>query len=98
MGPGSLRGQGRAEVDAVKIVALFLVSLAMVACAPPYLADLDRAILTRQMTEVGTAGPVNFQSGLSGSRFLPAKPTASSIGNVNLQAGFVVIPSRGCSS
>jgi hypothetical protein len=56
-----------------------------------YLADLDKvASLTNHMTMVGTVGPFSLGSGLSNIRFLPVKTTASSIGGVSVQSGFIV--------
>ncbi len=71
-----------------------LACLAVAACAPVYLADLDKAAsLTGHMTGVGTVGPFSLGSGLANIRFLPTKTTASSIGDVNVQSGFIVYDS-----
>ena len=69
------------------------LSVWIVACAPPYLAELDSsASLTRQMTTVGTLGPynVNGDSTATNVRFLPTKPTAASLGALSVQSGFFI--------
>jgi hypothetical protein len=72
-------------------VSLLLSLVAVAGCAPPYIVELDRAApLARQMTVVGTVGPIGLQSGLPSVRFLPVKPTASSVGALDVQSGFVV--------
>jgi hypothetical protein len=67
-----------------------LVVLVMSACAPPFLEDLNRAAgLTGHMKSVGTVGSTSFGSDTN-VRFYPTKPTETSIGDVNIQSGFVV--------
>ncbi len=76
--------------------AALLFCLVIVGCAPQYLADLDiAAALARQMTLVGTVGPVNPGGTQAGLMFLPVKPTAASIGSLSVQAGFLVTDSSG---
>jgi hypothetical protein len=71
-----------------------LACLAVAGCAPVYLADLDKAAsLTNHMTMVGTVGPFSIGSGIANLRFLPTKTTATSIGGVSVQSGFIVYDS-----
>jgi len=78
----------------VKALGLLLIlCLGAVGCAPPYIAELNSsAALTRQMTMVGSLGPLNPLGGSSQAtiRFLPVKPTAASIGVLSIQSGFAV--------
>jgi hypothetical protein len=72
-------------------VVLGAVSLTLAGCAPPYIEALDKAApLTRQMSTVGTIGTLSVGSSLSGARFLPTKPTASSLGPNDVQTGFLI--------
>lgn len=65
--------------------------LAIAGCLPPYIALLDSSsALTRQMTVAGTLGPLNMQTESTNIRFLPMKPTATSIAGLNLQSGFTI--------
>jgi hypothetical protein len=84
-GKGNMRGRiGRK-------IGLLVLCAGMGACAPPYLELLDKAAgLAGQMTVVGTVGAANVSSGITGVRFFPTMPTASSIGGVDIQSGFVV--------
>jgi hypothetical protein len=80
----------------MKLLSLLLLSLAIVACAPPYSAELNSAApLARQMTLLGTLGPVNSPEGdstTSSIKFLPTKPpsTATTIAQLNVGSGFLV--------
>lgn len=75
---------------------LLLACLSAAGCVPPYLAVLDSsAALTRQMTVVGNLGPINVQSNGTNIRFLPMKPTATSIAGLNLQSGFAIDEENG---
>jgi hypothetical protein len=72
------------------------VSLTLAGCLPPFIEALDRAApLTRQMTTLGSVGPVSFGSNASAMKFFPAKPTASSIGSAAVTAGFAVAETPG---
>ena len=85
----------------MKASALLVLCLAVVGCAPPYLVELDKAAaLTRKMTLAGTLGPLNSLNGngQAAARFLPTKPTATSIGSLNITSGFVVTESAGTDS
>ena len=78
------------------IAAGIVTSLALSACAPPYIEELDKAsALSRQMTLVGTVGPFSVDENETDSRFLPARPTASSIGGVTMKSGFLIIDTPG---
>ncbi|HET6452207.1 MAG TPA: hypothetical protein VFI08_12895 [Spirochaetia bacterium] len=71
--------------------ALAAACLALAGCAPPYLVELDKAAgVVSQMTLVGTVGPVSVDPSATNVRFLPARPTASSIGSVSVPGGFLV--------
>jgi len=79
----------------MKLLSLLLLSLAIVACAPPYSAELNSAApLARQMTLLGTLGAVNSPDGDSTTsiKFLPIKPTstATTIAQLNVGSGFLV--------
>jgi hypothetical protein len=77
----------------MKLLGILLASLAVAGCLPPYIEDLDRAAaMTRQMTLVGTIGPLSSGSSSSGTtiRFLPAKPTAATIDALGVTSGFLV--------
>lgn len=72
------------------------ISLSLAGCVPPYIEALDRAApLTRQMTAVGLVGPISLSNSATGVRFLPAKPTATSLSGLNLQSGFLIQDSGG---
>jgi hypothetical protein len=82
----------------MKSFGLLALCLAVVGCAPPYIADLDKAAaLTHQMTVVGTFGPLSSLMGgtQAAVRFLPIKPTAASLDALNVQSGFVVTEFNG---
>lgn len=79
----------------MKPFSLLLLSLAIVACAPPYNAELNSAApLADQMTLLGTLGPVKSPDGSSTTaiKFLPIKPTVTttSLGALNVETGFLV--------
>jgi hypothetical protein len=77
----------------MKRYLLLFVCLAIFACAPPYIADLDApAALTRQLTRVGTIGVVSAPGGSLAKdvKFLPVKPTVSSIKDLDVQSGFLI--------
>jgi hypothetical protein len=87
-------------VEPVKTFGLLLVCLAVFACAPPYIEELDSvAGLARKMTVVGTLGPVkgSFGNGQNAMTFLPVKPTAAvtGIGDLNVQSGFTITEDGG---
>ena len=90
-------------MTAFKPAALFVgtsllgaLCLALAGCAPPYIEALDRAApLTRQMARVGTIGAVSLSNDVGGVRFLPTKPTAASLGSLDIQTGFVIQVSGG---
>jgi len=84
----------------MKPFSLLLLSLAIVACAPPYSAELNSAApLADQMTLLGTLGPVKSPDGSSTTaiKFLPIKPavTTTSLGALNVETGFLVSQSPG---
>jgi hypothetical protein len=67
-------------------------------CVPPYFAEIDAAArLIRHMSPAGTVAPVSVQDGAAGPaatvRFLPSRPTATSIQNASITSGFVVASS-----
>jgi hypothetical protein len=73
----------------VKRALPLLAILAVSGCAPAFFADLNASTpLTRQMTFLGTIGPLLYRSNLqNGSiRFLPVKPTTS----LGAASGFVI--------
>ena len=73
-----------------RLVLAGVVALAVTACAPPFLADLNRAAaLTGHMTMVGTVGAVSLGTA-SNVRFYPVKQAASSLSGLNIQSGFIV--------
>ena len=73
-----------------------LLCLAMVSCAPPFLVQLDSSsTLTRQMTTVGTFGSINVSNMATNVRFLPTKPTATSLAGFSVQSGFTIVEDRG---
>ena len=79
---------------------LFLLSLAIVSCAPAYVAELNSsAPLAAQMSLLGTIGPVKSPDGSSTTaiKFLPIKPTSSmtSLDQLNVGPGFLVSESGG---
>lgn len=78
----------------MKHYSLLLLSLAIVACAPPYSAELNSAApLAGQMTLLGTLGPIKSPGGESTTdvKFLPIKPTSSStIDTLDWETGFLV--------
>jgi hypothetical protein len=85
-------------VDAVKVYSLLLLSLAIVACAPPYSAELNSsAPLAAQMTVLGDLGPMKSPDGSSttAAKFLPLRPTAATISGLDVQSGFLVSQSSG---
>ena len=76
----------------MKLPGILLACLAVAGCLPPYIQDLDRAAgMTRQMTLLGTVGPLSSGNGGDVTiRFLPAKPTVSTIDALNVTSGFLV--------
>ncbi len=75
---------------------LLSFTLAVAGCMPAYIEELDAsAPLTRQMTAVGTTGPVNMQTNGTSIRFFPLKPTATSLAGMNMQSGFTVSEETG---
>lgn len=82
----------------MKPLALVLLCLAVAGCAPAYIEDLDRAAgLTRRMSTVGTVGPLGSLVGIDQARvkFLPVKPTVTTIDALDVRSGFTVIESSG---
>ena len=80
------------------VVGLLLAAAAAVlaACAPPYIEALDQsASVVRKMTLVGTVGPIGVESDATNVRFLPPRPTASSIEAVSVQSGFLIFDASG---
>ncbi len=76
--------------------ALVVLCVTLVSCAPPYIAVLNSSsALTRQMTTVGTFGPVYMQTNSDNIRFLPLKPTATTLDGVSIQSGFTVTEDAG---
>ncbi|MGO9410881.1 MAG: hypothetical protein ACLQCB_09025 [Spirochaetia bacterium] len=74
-----------------RFVLGLLVLFAVTGCAPAFLADLNKpAGLTGHMTMVGTVGAVNIDTSETNLRFYPTKPIGASIGDVNIQSGFLV--------
>jgi len=80
------------------LVLLALAVLTLGSCAPAFLEDLNRAAgLTDRMTLVGTVGAISLGSD-SSAQFYPTKPTASSIGDVDIPSGIVFSSNSGSAS
>ena len=84
----------------MKLILLLSISLAIVSCAPPYSAELNTSAgLAKQMTLLGTLGPVKSPDGDSTTAImlLPPKPTAAttSLDQLSLVSGFLVSKSPG---
>lgn len=91
-------GVANASRIAMKIAGLLVFCLTVASCGPPYIMELDAsAALTRHMIIVGTLGVVSASGG-STLKFLPTKPTASGIGGVSVQSGFLVTDGPGLKS
>jgi hypothetical protein len=84
----------------MKPYSLLILSLAIVSCAPPYSAELNSSAgLARQMTLLGTFGPIKSPDGneTTEMKFLPLKPTSAttSIDSLGVGSGFLVSRSTG---
>jgi hypothetical protein len=75
----------------MKLCTLLLLSLALIGCAPPYIAELNSSFaLAQQMTKVATLGTYYTGSSTTSMKFLPARPTAATLDTLNIQSGFLV--------
>lgn len=82
----------------MKLYVPFFLVLAIVACAPPYSAELNSSAgLADQMNLLADFGPLNSPDGdaTTSIRFLPIKQTAASIDALSVQSGFLVSRSAG---
>jgi hypothetical protein len=79
------------------MLGLFVLTAGVTARALLYLVLLDKgANLTEQMTLAGTVGAVNISTtAATNVKFLPAKPTSSSLSALSVQFGFLVADSPG---
>jgi hypothetical protein len=81
----------------MKLHWLLLLCLAVVGCAPPYIEELDSAAAAvGQMAFLGTLGPLrNLNDDVTGTKFLPVKPSAATIDTLSIQSGFLVAERSG---
>ncbi|HVO40282.1 MAG TPA: hypothetical protein VMV03_14725 [Spirochaetia bacterium] len=79
----------------MKRITILLSCLAIGGCLPAFLVELNSSAgLTAKMSSVGTLGPVSLGgSNVTNVRFLPLRPTASTITSVSLQSGFMITES-----
>lgn len=83
----------------MKRLSLLFLTLAIVGCAPPYIAELNLAApLAQQMTRIAALGPYYTSGSTTGMKFLPVKPTAATIDALNVQSGFLVSRTPGVES